>query len=313
MDPIGGISPSAPRLDNTSPTPASSQPTAPSIGMPAEVPATPAVAPAPNPAGTINLNESPVPAPAPIPAADPLLDPTATQSAQPSPAGKPKGNKLKPILLILLAIILAVGLVAGGYMVGLANGKTQGRQQAAAEFQAEAAAKQTSDNDEAADKTTDSDAELELGELKDPEYKDETITGAVGEQVESSDGLVLKVTNIERNFKTTDSNYKLDASKELVKINFLLGNVTKEKPKDITSFSFRLVSSGDAQLTPENIAEYEGKFDTVKIDPGSQTKGSIVYAVNKDEKPLTFIREQRYRITGENREVTTRISVVVSE
>lgn len=303
MDPIGGINPSAPRLDNTNPQPQPvASPPAAAPTMPAEMPAMPLNTPPPNPAGSINLNESP------IPAIEPLPDPAISEPTLP-PAG---GGKLKPILLGLLAVTLLAGLAAGAYFIGVANGKTQGRNQAAAEFQNQQAARQAEEDAESEEPAEDED-ELVLGELKDPEYKDETIEGEVGKQVASSDGLVLKVTNIERNFKSTDPNYRLDASKELVKVNFLLGNVTKNKPKDITSFSFRLSDSTGAQLTPENVAAYEGKFDTVKIDPGSQTTGAIVYAVNKDDKPLTFSREQRYRITGENREVTTRISIVVSE
>ena len=135
----------------------------------------------------------------------------------------------------------------------------------------------------------------------------------MGKQLQANDGFVIKVVNIERNFKSEDANYKLDTSKELVKVNFLIGNVDKSKSKDISSFNFRLENSAAAQLTPENVAGYEGKFDTVKLDPGGQASGSIVYAVNKDEKPLKFIREQRYRISSENREVTTRIVVSVAK
>ena len=124
---------------------------------------------------------------------------------------------------------------------------------------------------------------------------------------------MLKVVNIERNFKTDDANYKLDSSKELVKVNFLIGNRAKDKAKDIVNFNFRLENSVNAQLTPENIAQYTDKFDTVKLEPGGQSKGSIVYAVNKDEKPLKFVREQRYRISSENREVTIRTVVTVAK
>ena len=76
---------------------------------------------------------------------------------------------------------------------------------------------------------------------------------------------------------------------------------------------FRLEDSSGSKLTPENIADYPDKFDTAKLDPGVQVRGSIIYLVNKDDKPLKFIREQVYRITGQNREVTSRVIVTIAK
>lgn len=301
MDPNGGINPSSPRLDT-------------------------------NPAATPSLPPEPIPAPAAVPTTDPYQAAPPAAPAQPAsswqqpavdllqmppvdtttlpPAGP---GKAKLILLIVLGVVIALSLVAGAWFVGYSNGKSAGRNAALAEFQAQEQLRQEEEaalEEEVMEETVNQ--TLELGPLKEPEYKDETVEGEIGQQLSNADGFVLKVTNVERNFQPNDPNYQADPTKELVKVNFLMGNVAKDKPFDITPFSFRLVNASNAQLTPEtNIAEYEGKFDTVKIDPGSQSKGSIVYVVTKDEKPLNFTREQRYRITGQNREVTEKIVVGV--
>ncbi len=216
------------------------------------------------------------------------------------------------------ALVLLFSIAAIGWFLGHANGKTVGRTQAIEEI---AAREGQPDGDQEDDLDTDepqantkpnNKTELDLSELRDSEYRDELISGTLGGQVIAGDGLVLMVTNIERNFKVEDSNYRMNSSKELVKVNFIMGNIAKDKAKDITNFSFRLEDSSGAQLTPENIADYEGKFGIVKINPGAQVKGSILYAVNKAEKPLKFTRSQVYRITNQNKEVTTKITITVT-
>lgn len=234
--------------------------------------------------------------------------------------GVPKKSKgtLKKVLFILLALIVVSGLSGGAYFVGFAAGKTAGRTEADAEYQRKQAAAQQeqAEKEEETEEPVDEEtakAELQLGDLKQPKYEDETIEGVIGKQVSAGDGLVLKVVNIERNYQTTDQNYRPDTSKELIKVNFLVGNVANDKPKDISNFNFKVEDSSGALLTPENIADYPDKFDTLKVDQGAQAKASIVYKVNKGEVPLKFVREQRYRITTENREVTTRIVITLAK
>ena len=300
MDPNGGMSPSNPRLDGIAP-PRQPQPNTGVPGVPAAQPIKPPSLDNASP-GSIQT-----PASQAMPSQSTILDTDTTLQDTP-PKG---GNTLKTVLIIFGIIVLLAALVGGGYYLGYTMGKTAGRAAATEEFQQQQATLQQQEAESAdAEPTTD---ELKLADLKEPKYVDETIEGEIGKQLSASDGFVMKVTNVERNFKPSDPNYKLDTSKELIKINFLMGNVTKEKSKDISSFNFRLEDSKDAQLTPENVANYEGKFDTVKLDPGAQAEGSIVYKVNKNEKPLSFVREQRYRISGENREVTTRIVVVIAK
>lgn len=304
MDPIDGTSPSNPRLDSAVPRP--NQTVNPAVfGDVLTAPVAPPVLEAPS-----NPNPAPIQLPVDTFSDDSLLEQTVPEKPK-------KRGKGKKAALIILSILLIAGLAAGAYFVGFSMGKSTGKKESDIAYQKEQAALQQDKAEDPATASIDEPgataATLTLGDLKDPKYIDETITGETGKQVSASDGLVLKVTNIERNFKSTDTNYKLDASKELVKVNFIMGNVTKIKAKDLSSFNFRLENSVNALLTPENIATYPDKFDTIKLDPGAQSKGSIVYSVNKDEKPLKFVREQRYRISGENREVTTRIVISIAK
>lgn len=296
MDPNGGINPSNPRLDNSAPQP--NQPMQQSV----------------NPQITAPVLESPM-----VDSVNPVVLPPSNimdlpQSSPDMSMPPAKGGAVKKILIATAIILVVAGIAGGAYFLGYSSGKSKGRNLADAEYQRkQAEAQQQADTDTTDEPKEDSVAELDLGDLKEPKYVDETIEGETGKQLDSSDGFVLKVVNIERNFKTDDANYKLDSSKELVKVNFLIGNRAKDKAKDIGNFNFRLENSVNAQLTPENIAQYTDKFDTVKLEPGGQSKGSIVYAVNKDEKPLKFVREQRYRISSENREVTIRTVVTVAK
>ena len=250
MDPNGGINPANPRLDSMTP-PAQPQPPV----------------------------QQPMPAVAPV-VTPPSIDavPTVTPSAPVVPTGfndvvddslgieqelpKKSSGKLKKVLLTLLGIIVVLGAAAGAYYYGFTTGKTKGQKEAAADYQSKLANLQKDQTNANSSDTQASDAELDLSSLQDPKYIDETIEGEIGKQVSASDGLVLKVTNIERNYKSTDSNYKLDSSKELVKVNFIIGNAAKDKPKDISSFNLKLENSSGAQLIPENIASYPDKFET---------------------------------------------------
>ncbi|MFO0971201.1 MAG: DUF4352 domain-containing protein [Candidatus Saccharimonadales bacterium] len=307
MDLNGGNNPSSPRLDSN-PVPQQSAAQAPSQQVFAPQPAVTApviqtpVMP-PQPATQTQAQQQPSAAP------DLLADSGITLSSDPS---GPVAGKGKTIILIAVGSVLVLALVAGAFFVGNVSGKSAGRKIADAEYQKKEADRQRQEAEKDAEQ--EKDAELDLGtELVEPKYADENVEGDIGKQLTASDGLVLKVTNIERNFKTDDPNYKLDPTKELVKVNFLMGNIAKDKAKDITNFAFYLEDSGNARLTPQTIASYTDKFDTIKLDPGAQAKGSIVYLVNKDEVPLKFVREQRYRFAGENREVTTKTIINVAE
>ncbi len=296
MDPNGDLNPSQPYLDTNPQTAGPTIPTQ-APGMqpmidPYQMPAAPGM-------------------PTPVESSwQQPIDPMQTQAPLP-PAS---GGKGKAVLVVGLGIVVAIALAGGAWFMGYTSGQSAGKNAAAAAFQAQQAQLQAEEAPVVEDETPQPETQtLDVATLKAPEYIDQTTEGEVGQQLANADGFVLKVTNVERNFQPNDPNFKADPTKELVKINFLMGNTAKDKPSDVGAFSFRLENAAGGQLVPENLADYEGKFDTVKLDPGSQAKGSIVYSVKKDEKPLKFIREQRYRITSQNREVTQKIIVLVAK
>ncbi len=345
MDPNDGVTPSAPRLDSSPGQPQqplqpefTQQPPPPSIpdsapSMPPTMSSSPLddvsfASPDSTAAPIVDINSPGMPLTTPPVDDDPLNRPPRpapleSSWQQPIPEALPEDQLVAPkkqrpsmggskkILIIVVGSILVAGLIAGAGLLGYTSGKSAGRKTALAEFQ-----QQQLEQQQETPPPVDPAAEvkLDLATLKDPTYKDEVVKGETGKQVETSDGFVLYVTSIDRNFRVEDPNYQLDTNKELVKVNFVMGNVTKDKAKDLTSSSppFTLEDAEGAKLTPENIANYEGKFDSVKIEPGNQAKGSIVFAVKKGAKPLTFVREQRYRLSNQNREVTTRMEIIVA-
>lgn len=343
MDPNGGNNPSAPKLDNTQPQqpagaqlssdPNQTQPTdiyeqpqsfdgmmGGGASIPPEMPAS-----GPDTGQTPDLQQTMPPAPEPPQFQDPYAqqpqdpqagmqpmgsDPMMGQPMMDSPAPVQGGGKNK-VVMIAGGAVLALILLGGSAYAGYTMGKSAGRQEAAAEFQAQQAALQE-------EQTTDTveDVLLEgLDQLEPLSPKEEDLTGVIGEQINASDGFILYVTNIERNFQVDDPSYELDEGKELVKVNFVLGNVTEDRPKDIQSASLYLLEGENAtKIIPESrLSDYEGNFDTLKIEPGSQATGSIVFAVSKNAEPLVFVREQEYRITNQNKELTTKISIALSE
>jgi hypothetical protein len=316
MDPIGGTNPSQPK-PNTDPTPNSvndvTPPVTPSDINPtiSDSPTTPA--PASTSLSDFKFDEPATPAPQPAvnPVVGGATGPVINQTVKPvvkAPKVKQpgKGGTGKKVLLTLLVLLLVAGAGAGGYFYGLGEGKKQG----AIDIQEDQITQAQRGEEEETEATA---AELTLGELREPVYADETLTGEIGKQIEANDGLVMKVVSVDRNFQTTDPNYKIETGKELIKVNLALGNVAKDKAKDLTPSSFRLTNSAGTQLTAEVISSYEGKFETLKIEPGKQTTGSIVYKVEKDEKPLSLVREQRYRIATDNKEVTTKITITLTK
>lgn len=305
MDLTGGNNPATPKLDTTPQPqgPPSMDPNNISVGAPM-------TAPPVMPGGVEQV-------PPQVPQQQPMMPPQApvdmTGAMDMNTSSEPSGpadGKGKIVAMIAIGGVLILGLVAGAFFVGNTMGKSEGRKAADAEYQRMEAERQRMEAEEKEAQQ----APLELGaDLVDPKYVDEVIEGEIGKQLTAGDGFVLKVTNIERNFQPDDPNYKLDEAKELVKVNFLMGNIAKDKAKDMTSFAFYIEDSTGARVTPENVADFEGKFDSVKLDPGSQSAGSIVYLVNKDDAPLKFAREQRYRFSGQNKEVTTQTVVTIAK
>ncbi len=331
MDPNGGINPTPPKLDNTQPPTdifqqpqTFDQPTGASI--PSEVPsAGPIMQDAFQPQMPPPVSQDVQGFGAPqapqfqVPTQDPAAgyqqpmidpDPMLNQPMMEMPQQQNSGNG-KKIIFIALGALVVLGLLAGVGYAAYTAGVSAGKQKAAAEFQAQQAASQ----EQEATSTSSEDIKLDLSNTVDRNaVKEETVEGKVGEQVNSSDGMALYVTNIERNFKTDDASYQLEDGKELIKVNFIMGNFEKQA-KDIKSSELYIEEgTSGVTVTPESrLTKYEGAFDTMKIDPGQQASGSVVYAVTKDITPLVFVRKQDYRISNQNKVVTTKTAITVAE
>lgn len=312
MDDFGGNTPNpngGPRLDSFQPqaqpqmqpqiTETYIDPNGPSMQQPqnfASVPMTD-----PNSMGPV--------APQPNPPSLNQIDSMLNQPTQPS---KSSGSgKAKLIMFIVLGVVLILGAAGGGYALGYTSGKAAGKAASDAQYQAQQAKLQ---EEQAAEDESKKPDELDLGKQVDPDYsKDEAIEGTLGDTLVATDGFVIRVNNIERNFTTKDPDFKADATKELVKVNFQMGNATKSKTMDINNTPFKLIDSTGSEVVPVTIAEYEGKFDVTKLDPGSQSNASLIFSVAKDDKPLSFVRKQPYRISNENREVTFKTTIEIAK
>lgn len=312
MDNFGGITPNpngGQRLDPVQP-PLPPQPQAPAAPQAFIDPNGPSMQP--QSMASVPMTDPNEPMGAPAQPSAPTFNQIDSMLDQPAPAPQPSGlAKGKLIMLIALGVVLLLVAGGGGYAMGYTSGKSAGKAASDAEYQAEQAKLQAEKDAEDESKTPD---KLDLGEQVDPDYsKDETLEGALGDTLAAADGFVLRVNNIERNFTTKDPDFKADDTKELIKVNFQMGNATKSKTMDINNTPFKLIDSTGSEVLPVTLAEYEGKFDVTKLDPGSQSNASLVFSVTKDDKPLSFVRKQPYRISNENREVTFKTTVEIAK
>ncbi len=313
MDDFGGITPNpngGQRLDSMQP-PLPPQPQAPAAPQAFIDPNGPGVG-QPQSMASVPMTDPNEPMGAPAQPSTPSFNQIDSMLDQPAPAPQPSGlAKGKLIMLIALGVVLLLVAGGGGYALGYTSGKSAGKAASDAEYQAEQVKLQAEQAAEDESKTPD---KLDLGEQVDPDYsKDEALEGALGDTLAAADGFVLRVNNIERNFTTKDPDFKADETKELIKVNFQMGNATKSKTMDINNTPFKLIDSTGSEVLPVTLAEYEGKFDVTKLDPGSQSNASLVFSVAKDDKPLSFVRKQPYRISNENREVTFKTTVEIAK
>lgn len=317
MDPIGGINPNPnetpqPDVNPAMPQQPQPQPT-PQFVDPTQ--AQPQMPPTQDSSsfGSVPMTDpnAPMAPPQPQQPTDPQFQAVDSMlSPAPAPVSAGGSNKSKMIIFAAIGVVLILAAGVGGYFVGYSSGESAGKQAADAAYQEELARQQAATDDTASEPD-----ELDLSELIDPDYSaDESLEGQIGETITSADGFVLRVNNIERNYSTDDPAYVVDETKELVKVNFQMGNATKAKTMDISSqTSFKLIDSTGSEVLPANISEYDGKFDVTKLDPGTQSSASIVFEVTKDDVPLQFSRKQPYRITNQNREVTFVTLITIAE
>lgn len=206
---------------------------------------------------------------------------------------------------ILITLICAIGgSIYAAYTFGNNAGYKKGQAAESARLQAQA--EQQANNNNQTDTT--SDAELSF-DLIEPTYKDEVVTGIVGEQLVSSDGFVLLVNDIERDFFVQGT---LKEGYEFIKVNFLLGNASSTAAMKIANGNFKLKNAVGALIDYDQTAtDYEGMVDTLNLSPGSKAQMSVVFQVEAGSDSLQFIREQAYTSKATNQLVTSSIEVAL--
>lgn len=153
-----------------------------------------------------------------------------------------------------------------------------------------------------------SDGTLDLSELIDPvdTIKNQDITAKLNQQVNLSDGSSYMVTSVERNW--TNPEVKAASGKELIKVNVVVGNKSKEGGLYFSDNFFRLKNSAGGLQDSEYVTEEEVPDMLVggEVAPGKQKKGAIIYEVDKDEQLGGLITEDKYTKFGSDDEITVK-------
>jgi|GEM_PF-6798745 len=211
------------------------------------------------------------------------------------------------VIVVVTAVILG-GIGLAVYKYGSKHGSSAALDQYKSDLQKQAAAKASEDKNQ--DTQTD-EPNLDFS-LITPQYKSEVVTGQLGEQLQSSDGFVLYVKDVERNFKLEDSALQKDDTTEMVKVNFLVGNASSTQSRSITDASFRLQTLDDKKIEAQpTAADYEGRIETLQLAPGSKARMSVIFTVPKQTTPLVLVYEQSYTLKTQNTTVVSKIAVTL--
>jgi len=233
-----------------------------------------------------------------------LADPFTDIGQAPASTSK---RPLMIVIVVFFVIIVASAMTYVGYSAGYSRGSKT----------AKTVSKNTSDTNlqnitPEADSENDSseeEATLDLT-LKKSIYKDESLTGIVGDQIINTDGFVIMVTSVEDNFNDPDF---VSTKNKLVKVNLLIGNIDENRAKSIEQNHFQLTNESGAPVGQinEDIDIDGGVKSAISLSPGASAKLSILYEVPKNQQKLFLIRSQEYLLTGKI--VTVKVSVDISD
>ncbi len=205
------------------------------------------------------------------------------------------------MLVIVGAVIVAVALAVGAYFLFFSKDNP-----------ISSVVGNLTGNSEVVDR---SDGKLDLSNLIDPQdiIKEQDIKAKVNQQVNLSDGLSYMVTGVERNFVSTSRFLKAGTGKELVKVNFVIGNRDKTGETYISSGDFNIKNSAggmqDAKYTTTD--DFADSLEPQELASGKQIKGSLIYEVDKGEQ-ISVVTEQKYeKLGGDKKEVTLKSQVTL--
>jgi len=232
------------------------------------------------------------------------LDYTANE-----PVPKSKGKRILKVVIILILLLLVTGGVGyAAYIQGFKKGVILTQQAMEEQMkqteQDQTNSDQTQDPNLQLDDTTDTNTistpkeKIEFT-MKNAQYIDETKDGAVGQVVEAADGFVMKVLNVERDYKPAGSN----STGAFIKINLIVGNSDNNRSKYIKPDSF-IVTDENGEIIGNYASdiEYHGKLTMpYELKAGDQVQYSMVYQLTNNSPSIQFIRSQPYVVGGSNK------------
>lgn len=169
-------------------------------------------------------------------------------------------GKRKNIVLLVTIALLVIMAISGGAAVMIFGNKGNGNDP---------------QNGGTADPTGPSGLSLSFSMIQ-SQFKDEILTGTITQQIIGSDGAVIMVTGVDRDYEGEGSAAPT-TSNELIKVDLLLGNADSSRPIIFEGSNF-VLSSMDAVMGFPMEGMGVGA-QLVTLNPGMKGKMSVVYEV----------------------------------
>lgn len=110
---------------------------------------------------------------------------------------------------------------------------------------------------------------------------------AVGEEVKQGD-ITLTVTEVQRNYTSSDGFSKPESGKEFVRVNVKLVNGSSVT-ESYNEFDFKVQTSTGNRLDPTFIANAPNELQSGDLASGGSVVGNVVFEVPRDDKNLKLI------------------------
>ena len=218
---------------------------------------------------------------------EPYLDTAPINSGGSSPK-----KKIVTILSILIGLSLVGGAIYAAYLTGYKKGGEETRTKLLSEIQ-DSSNKQDTQNQDSADSTEPS---LDF-ELKKAEYINENVEGSIGDQVETSDGLVVLATKVDNNFELKTDATVSGSTAKATKIDLLIGNSDETNTKTIKASNFVLIGPDNIKINA--VAEIPSSNNiptSFTLNSGMKVKMSLIFYVPEGSSDLTLSRSQAYKL-----------------
>lgn len=145
-----------------------------------------------------------------------------------------------------------------------------------------------------------SDGKLNVSKLfnADSALRQQDIKAGFKEQLNMANGISFMVTDVEHGWlRQGQYSSKPAAGKEYIKIGVVVGSRAEEGTLSIYASSFKMINSKgglqDSKYASESDLPNNGLANSVSLNPGDQVSGWIIYEIDKNETPLTFVYEAK--------------------